>query len=53
MVSYIHSLYAGNGMVAGDTGSLLNNRVGQRNRLLMHRVAKCLSLRRADAINRR
>ena len=28
MVSYIHSLYAGNGVVAGDTGILLNNRMG-------------------------
>jgi gamma-glutamyltranspeptidase/glutathione hydrolase len=28
VVSYIHSLYAGNGVVAGDTGILLNNRMG-------------------------
>lgn len=28
VVSYIHSLYAGNGIVAGDTGVLLNNRMG-------------------------
>jgi gamma-glutamyltranspeptidase / glutathione hydrolase len=28
VVSYIHSLYAGNGVVAGDTGVLLNNRMG-------------------------
>ena len=28
VVSYIHSLYAGNGMVAGDTGILLNDRMG-------------------------
>jgi gamma-glutamyltranspeptidase/glutathione hydrolase len=28
VVSYIHSLYAGNGIVAGDTGILLNNRMG-------------------------
>jgi gamma-glutamyltranspeptidase/glutathione hydrolase len=27
MVSYIHSLYGGNGVVAGDTGILLNNRM--------------------------
>jgi gamma-glutamyltranspeptidase/glutathione hydrolase len=27
VVSYIHSLYAGNGVVAGDTGVLLNNRM--------------------------
>ena len=27
VVSYIHSLYAGNGVVAGDTGILLNNRM--------------------------
>ena len=28
VVSYIHSLYGGNGVVAGDTGILLNNRMG-------------------------
>ena len=28
MVSYIHSLYAANGVVAGGTGILLNNRMG-------------------------
>src|SRR5919201_403729 len=28
VVSYIHSLYAGNGIVAGHTGILLNNRMG-------------------------
>ena len=28
VVSYIHSLYAGNGVVAGETGILLNNRMG-------------------------
>jgi gamma-glutamyltranspeptidase/glutathione hydrolase len=28
VVSYIHSLYAGNGVVAGGTGILLNNRMG-------------------------
>ena len=28
VVSYIHSLYAGNGVVVGDTGILLNNRMG-------------------------
>jgi gamma-glutamyltranspeptidase/glutathione hydrolase len=28
VVSYIHSLYAGNGVVAGATGILLNNRMG-------------------------
>jgi gamma-glutamyltranspeptidase len=28
VVSYIHSLHAGNGVVAGDTGILLNNRMG-------------------------
>ena len=28
VVSYIHSLYAGNGVVAGSTGILLNNRMG-------------------------
>ena len=28
VVSYIHSLYSGNGVVAGDTGILLNNRMG-------------------------
>ena len=28
MVSHIHSLYAGNGVVAGHTGILLNNRMG-------------------------
>jgi len=28
VVSYIHSLYAGNGVVAGNTGILLNNRMG-------------------------
>jgi gamma-glutamyltranspeptidase / glutathione hydrolase len=28
VVSYIHSLYAGNGVIAGDTGVLLNNRMG-------------------------
>ncbi|HEX3629139.1 MAG TPA: gamma-glutamyltransferase [Candidatus Dormibacteraeota bacterium] len=28
VVSYIHSLYAGNGVVAGPTGVLLNNRMG-------------------------
>ena len=27
VVSYIHSLYGGNGVVAGDTGILLNNRM--------------------------
>ena len=27
IVSYIHSLYGGNGVVAGDTGILLNNRM--------------------------
>lgn len=27
VVSYIHSLYSGNGVVAGDTGILLNNRM--------------------------
>jgi gamma-glutamyltranspeptidase/glutathione hydrolase len=27
VVSYIHSLYGGNGVVAGDTGVLLNNRM--------------------------
>lgn len=27
IVSYIHSLYAGNGVVVGDTGILLNNRM--------------------------
>lgn len=27
VVSYIHSLYAGNGVVVGDTGILLNNRM--------------------------
>ena len=118
VVSHIHSLYAGNGVVAGDTGILLNNGMGvlqpgpgsfwqvqtnlqlisslidlgmplqgaidaprwtmggqtswsdsslnleahfgdtvvrhqQRHRLLMHHMGKCLSLRRADAINRR
>src|SRR6202011_2207317 len=28
VVSYIHSLYDGNGVVVGDTGILLNNRMG-------------------------
>ena len=28
VVSYIHGLYAGNGVVAGDAGILLNNRMG-------------------------
>jgi gamma-glutamyltranspeptidase/glutathione hydrolase len=28
VVSYIHSLYSSNGVVAGDTGILLNNRMG-------------------------
>jgi gamma-glutamyltranspeptidase len=28
VVSYIHSLYAGNGVAAGDTGILLNNGMG-------------------------
>jgi len=28
VVSYVHSLYAGNGVVAGDPGILLNKRMG-------------------------
>jgi gamma-glutamyltranspeptidase/glutathione hydrolase len=57
VVSYIHSLYAGNGVVAGDTGILLNNRMacfnleeGSPNRLApgkrpMHTLNSWLLLR--------